>query len=231
MKRKDSIVLFTSICLTLLIQSCGILDTQQATTKTKMSGLWELTEAYDENGKSIIEDINFPVTAFHLQDFNKIHSTAGPMMMRTIYGDSKYTEIASKIDQIFNYTALTTTDGEWFIEGGYPERFTLEMTLGGVPGQKSITDILDILGITKDNFDVAIYYKFEDIHVSFDFFSNSTMTWKFDNTTQAVYNTKDSRGNLVLWNGWPTNSFTRGEYVFTKRAGSLNNLIQETANY
>jgi hypothetical protein len=126
-----------------------------------------------------------------------------------VYGNSKYTSIASKIDQTFNYASVQyTTNGEWFIDGGMTERFTLEMKLEGLPGQKSLTTLLDLLGITKDYLDITIYHKFKNVHVEFELFSDSTMTWEFDNTTTAVYNKKDSQGDYVSWNGFSVDQFS-----------------------
>ena len=226
MIRYGSLFLLPIIILTLLFLNCGLIDIEETPTKTKMLGLWELTEATDEDGKSIIDEINFPITAFHLSSDNGIVSTSGPMMMRVVYGDNKYTSIASKIDQVFNYTEFSFTNGEWFIEGGSPERFTLEMKLEGAPGQKSLTTLLDLLGITKEYLDVTIYHKFVDVQVEFEPFSDSTMTWTFDAETAAEYNTKDSKGEKVLWKGFSTDKFSRGTYVFEKRIGTLTSLIQ-----
>jgi hypothetical protein len=62
--------------------------------------------------------------------------------------------------------------------------------------------------------------------VVFDSLSDSTMTWAFDNQTTAVYNTKDSHGNIVLWGGWPANSFGRFKFVLTKRIKTVQQLIK-----
>lgn len=203
-------------------------DAQAAppTTKEKMMGVWQVTEAYDENGASIINDINFPVTVFQLSEANSMNSTAGPMFMKIVYGKSKYTDIASKVDQVFHYSSLTLTEGEWFIEGGYPTRFTCEVKLQGAPGQSSLTTLLNALGIAKNYLDLTVYHKFMDVSVSFEESSDSTMTWEFDNQTTAVYNTKDSHGNIVLWGGWPTSSFGRFKFILTKRIKTVQQLIK-----
>jgi hypothetical protein len=214
----------------LLLPGCDLLDIEKTPTKTKMLGLWELTEATDEDGKSIIDKISFPITAFHLSSDNGVVSTSGPMMMRIVYGETNYTSIASKVDQVFNYSEFSFTNGEWFIEGGYPERFTLEMKLEGAPGQKTLTTLLDLIGITKDYLDIVIYHTFYDVHVEFEPFSDSTMTWTFDDQTTAEYNTKNSQGKKVLWGGFSTDIFSRGTFVFKKRVGTLQSLIQNAPN-
>lgn len=231
MKRlnKKLLLLLTAISTTALF-SCSLLDIEQTPTKTKMQGIWELVEAYDEDGKSIIDNLNFPITLFDLQSDNTILSTAGPTTMMLVYGSSKYTSIASKIDQTFNYaTAQYFTNGEWFIDGGMAERFTLEMKLEGLPGQKSLTTLLDLLGITKDYLDITIYHKFKDVKVDFELFSDSTMTWEFDKSTTAVYNKKDSHGDYVSWNGISVEQFSHCKFVLKKRVGTLQSLIQNAA--
>jgi hypothetical protein len=223
----------SSICLLVAVPllfffSCDLLDLSfesPPTTKEMMMGVWEVVEAEDENGDSILSDISFPVTAFHLAEANSVNSTGGPMFMNIVYGNSKYTQIASKIDQVFDYTSLSLTEGEWFIEGGYPERFTIEMKLQGLPGQGALTTLLNALGIAKNYLDMTVYHKFIDVKVSFPDSSDSVMIWEFDDETTAVYNSKDSQGNLVLWYGWPTDAFGRYRFVFKKRVKTVKQLI------
>jgi hypothetical protein len=196
------------------------------TTKEKMMGVWQVTAATDENGASILSQINFPVTAFQLAEANSVNSTAGPMFMNIVYGNSNYTQIASQIDQVFDYTQLSLTEGEWFIDGGYPDRFTIEMKLQGLPGQAALTTLLNALGIAQNYLDVTVYHKFMNVNVTFENDSSSVMIWKFDDQTTAVYNTKDNYGNYVLWNGWPVTTFGRYTFTLTKRVNTLIQLIQ-----
>jgi hypothetical protein len=196
------------------------------TTKEKMMGIWQVTAATDDHGASILNAISFPVTAFQLADANSVNSTGGPMFMNIVYGNSNYTQIASQIDQVFDYTQLSLTEGEWFIEGGYPDRFTIEMKLQGLPGQAALTTLLNALGIAQNYLDATVYHKFMDVKVSFEGDDDSVMVWKFDNTTTAVYNSKNSYGNYVLWDGWPVTSFGRYSFRFTKRVSTITQLIQ-----
>ena len=145
--------------------------------------------------------------------------------MNIVYGNSKYTQIASKIDQVFDYTSLSLSEGEWFIEGGYPDRFTIEMKLQGLPGQGALTTLLDALGITKDYLDMTVYHKFIDVKVTFPELTDSVMVWEFDYQTTAEYNSKDSKGNLVLWKGWPTTSFGHCRFVLERRVKTVQQLI------
>jgi len=217
------VVVFILSVITVSFQSC-IKD--ETPTKTLMEGVWEVTEAYNENGEDILSKVSFPITAFHLSSDNTVISTAGPMIMYIVYGQNKYTEIASKIDQVMNYTSLDFNGGEFFIGGGVQNRFTLEMKLEGLPGQKTLTTLLDLLGVTNDYWDLVIYHKFMDVYVEIDD-TKEIMTIEFDNATRAVYNTKDNNGNYILWQGWPVENFSKCRFVLTKRVKDLKDLVLE----
>jgi len=214
--------LFVVVFLTLLA-SCLKDETP---TKTKMEGVWEVTNVYNAQGTDITNKVEFPVVAFHLSSDNTVISTAGPLIMYVVYGDNKYTQIAADIDQVFNYVSLDVTGGEFFIGGGVQDRFTLEMKLEGLPGQKALTTLLDMLGITQDYLDLVIYHKFMDVGVSFDV-TGDQMTWTIDDQTTAVYNTKDNYGNYLLWQGWPVNSFSKCSIVLKKRSVELKDIVTE----
>jgi len=226
MKRNKSnsySLLISLLAITISFSSC-IKD--QTPTKTVMEGVWEVTEAYNEKGEDILSKVSFPVVGFQLSSDNTVISTAGPMIMYIVYGDNKYTQIASKIDQVMNYATLNYNGGEFFIGGGVQNRFTLEMKLEGLPGQQTLTTLLNLLGVTNDYWDVVIYHKFIDVGVSFAD-DNKTMTWNIDDKTTALYNTKDSQGNYVLWGGWPVNNFTRCSIVLTKQTKDLNQVVTD----
>jgi hypothetical protein len=199
---------------------------EEKPTKTSMEGVWLVTHVYDQDGTDNASKFNFPITAFHLSSDNTVIATASPLVMYIVYGDNKYTQIASYVDQVFNYTSLDFNGGEFFVAGGTPDRFTLEMKLEGLPGQKTLTTLLDILGVTQDYFDLVVYHKFIDVGVEFSEDYN-TMTWYFDQTTTAVYNTKDNTGNYLLWNGWPVNNFTRCSVVLQKQTKDLTQVVQD----
>jgi hypothetical protein len=99
-----------------MLVGCSLfpLDITTTPTKEKMEGAWVLTDAYDQDGTQIVEDISFPITAFHFSSDNTVISTSGPMFMRIVYGKSNYTNIASKIDQVFQYAGINYTGGEKF---------------------------------------------------------------------------------------------------------------------
>lgn len=195
-------------------------------TKSSMESVWVVTHVYDETGADLAGKFNFPITAFHLSSDNTIVSTASPLVMYLVYGDNKYTQIASYIDQVFNYAGLDFNGGEFFVAGGTPDRFTLEMKLEGLPGQGALTDILDMLGVTQDYLDMVIYHKFIDVGVDFSADYN-TMNWYFDSGTSALYNTKDNIGNYVLWNGWPVANFSRCTIELQKQTKDITQVVQD----
>jgi hypothetical protein len=199
---------------------------EETPTKTKMEGVWEVTAIYDEAGTNITSQVEFPVVAFYLASDNTTLSTAGPLTMYIVYGDNKYTTIAGHIDQVFSYLSLDFNGGEFFIGGGQQDRFTIEMKLEGLPGQKALTTLLDLLGITQDYFDLVIYHKFMDVKVTFNT-TDDEMTWEFDSQTTAVYNTKDNYGNYVLWQGWPVNNFSKCRIILKKRSVELVDIVNE----
>ena len=83
------------IIIILVTFQCEYLLEEEIPTKSNMEGVWEVIEAYDEDGTPIIDDIAFPVAAFHLSSDNTVLSTAGPMTMYIVYGNSEYVKIAS----------------------------------------------------------------------------------------------------------------------------------------
>lgn len=212
------------LTITLLIFAGGC-TIDEPPTKSSMEAVWTVTHVYDAQGTDHVSRFNFPITAFHLSSDNTVIATASPLFMYIVYGDSKYTQIASYVDQVFNYANLDFNGGEFFVEGGTPDRFTLEMKLEGLPGQKSLTDLLDMLGITQDYLDMVIYHKFMNVGVDFSADYN-TMYWYFDSGTSAVYNTKDNFGNYVLWYGWPVDNFSRCTIELQKQTTDLTQVVQ-----
>jgi len=218
-----NLLIVSFVTVTLFLNSC----TKDATpTKTLMEGVWTVSHVYDASGSDHASKLNFPITAFWLTSDNSISSTSGPLMMYVVYGDSKYTQIASDIDQVFNYVNLDYTGGEYFVGDGVVTNFTLEMKLQGLPGQHALTDLLTLIGINSSFLNTVIYHKFENVGISFSD-ENNTMTWTIDDNTTALYNTKDSNGNYVLWGGWPVNSFSRCTIVLTKQVKTLNQVVTD----
>lgn len=225
MKYTPNFLSFTLIVsAVLLLNSCELLKEEETPTKTRMEGTWEVVEAYNEKDSSIIKQISFPTTVFNFASDNSVVSTAGPMFMYIVYGSSRYTEIASKIDQVFNYAKLNfNSGGEWFIDGGVVDKFTIEMKLEGAPGQQSLTTLLGLMGIGNAYLDVTIYHKFMDVYVYM--LDDETMEWRFTYDTFAEYNKKDKYGKYVLWGGIETNSFSKCSFILKKRTQSLTDIV------
>jgi hypothetical protein len=225
MKTKSSLLvnltLVSFIIVALFLSSC---EKTKTPTKTLMEGIWTVKHLYDASGNEQVNKVNFPITAFWLTSDNSISSTSAPMMMYVVYGNNKYTQIASDIDQVFNYLGVDYTGGEYFVGDGVVDRFTLEMKLQGLPGQHALTELLALLNINADFLDQVVYHKFMDVGIAFAD-DNNTMTWTIDDNTTALYNTKNNYGNYVLWGGWPVNNFTRCTIVLEKQVKDLNQVV------
>jgi hypothetical protein len=198
-------------------------------TRDLMEGVWELTEAYDQDDSLITDRINsmFP-TYVHLDDNNSVNSTAGPLFMYVVYGKSKFVSIASKLDEAFGYADLKFTEGEFFMKKDeVVDRFTIEMKMKFLT-LESLTTILELMGINPPSFiEEVIYHKFINVNVIIDEDNDQYMEWVWDDTTEPTYNIKDEFGNPVLWYGIPWESFTKGRFVFEKRVKSLTELATE----
>src|SRR3989339_72103 len=213
----------------LLLASCSeLLKKTETPTKERMQGLWKVTEAYNDSGDTITDQINFPVTAFWLKSANAMMCTGGPMFMYVVYGENQYTNIASSVDQVFNYINLDYTDGEFFVADSVVERFTIEVKLEGLPGQKALTELLTLLGLNSQFLETTVYHKFRDVKV--EFVDDDNMIWTLDNTTTAVYNKKDQYGDYVSWGGWSTTSFNRGRFVLQKQTVPIDSLVKYSAS-
>jgi len=223
--------IFRSLVLPIIIlsilTSCKKEDDVPA-TKSSMEGVWTASNVTTEAGVDITSKVNFPITAFHLSSDGTIISTAGPLIMYVVYGDSKYTQIAADIDQVFNYATLSFNGGEFFVGGGEQKSFTLEMKLEGLPGQRALTTLLDLIGISNDYLDMVVYHKFLNVGIEFAD-EYKTMIWTIDGNTTAAYNTKDNSGNYLLWNGWPVSSFSHCSIRFTKQSISIQDVVRNAS--
>jgi len=206
--------------------SCELIDLQNPPTKQQMQGNWVLTRATDMDGNDIIKKISFPVTAIQLNNTNGMMGTMGPMFTYLVYGDSKWTEVMGKVGQLFNYASLRVDDGEFFVGNGPVPDFTVEPKLLSSTnfGGSALVDVLKIFGVSSSLLEETIYHKFENVGVSFD--GKDTMIWTFDQATEAFYNFKDSKGNKVLWKGWPTTGFQKCTFVFTRTTISIKDIVK-----
>lgn len=214
----------------LFFVNCGLLDeivTTEEPTYEKMQGIWEVTEATNEYGDDILDKINFPKTIFQLGSNNSLTSTAGPMATYLVYGANKYTSVASKIDQVFDYTKLEPDDGEWFIENGVVSRFTMYFKLETVPGVSSVQDLLSLFGIYTPLLRQIIYHKFIDVNVTLE--SDDVMVWEFDEDTKTKYYTVNGKGEEVPIS-ISTDNFSHCTFKLEKRVKDLKDIIKETNN-
>ena len=227
--------IFPLALIVIFLQSC--ISEEPTPTKILMQGNWELTEAYDEDGNDILDELNFPITVIQLTDDNGLLGTHAPLATRTVYGDSKWIEASGKINQLFDYANLRFNTGEFFVGEGDAEVFTIEYKLQATAAIGGLSDLLTIFGVANGWLQQTIYHKFLDVQVSFpdkEIHSSgatnddeiNTMVWEFDEGTSASYNYKDSSGNLLLWNGWSVDNFARGRYVWTKKTEGINDLVK-----
>ena len=160
--RKLTNLLFLSFILAFTLSSC-VKESDIPPTRTSMEGVWTVTNVVTSQGADITSRFNLPITAFYLSSDGTILSTAGPLIMYVVYGESKYVQIASSLDQVFNYATLTFNGGEFFVGSGEQKTFTLEMKLEGVAGTKTLVTLLGLMGIDASFLEFVIYHKFNCI--------------------------------------------------------------------
>lgn len=213
----------------LLFSHCELLDEMILTeepTQKRMLGIWMVTEATNESGEDIMGEINFPATVFQLGNDNSFISTSGHMTTYLVYGsDNKYAEVASKIDQVFDYTKLDPDNGDWYINDGIVHRFTISLRLISIPGVSSLENILAIFGVYIPSIRQVIYHQFKNVKVTFK--SDDIMIWEFDDQTTAKYYTVDGDGERTL--NISADRFSRASFVLTKQVKNLQDLITEAA--
>ena len=229
-----------------LIISLGWTSCKREPTATKilMQGNWELTAATDAAGNNILSQVAFPVTVIQLTDDNGLLGTHAPLATRIVYGDSKWTQLSGKMNQVFDYANLRLNTGEYFVGEGVVDNFTVEFKLQAtaiVGG--GLNDLLNIIGVGNGWLQQTVYHKFTNVKITipgqndvpsgFSFTQNNnqnqnlnTMIWEFTPATQALYNYKDSQGNQVAWMGFPVANFSKGTFTWTKRTEGVNDLVR-----
>lgn len=217
-------IIFIVLAATLLA-GCDLFDSSNPSTKERMQGNWVLTQATDAQGVDITNKLNFPITAIQLTDDNGMLGSMAPMFTYIVYGGSNWVEASAKIKQAFDYYNLRFNTGEFFVGDGDVDNFTVEAKLQATAVDGGLTDILEVFGVNTSWLQKTVYHKFMDVGVEF-MDNDNTMIWTFDNYTVAAYNYKDSKGNIVLWGGWPTNNFQKCKFVFAKKASTLNDLVK-----
>ena len=228
------ISLFIGFITILSFQSCKKDESvkEPVPTKTLMQGTWELTAATDNEGKDILSKVAFPVTVVQLNNSNGMMGTQSPMFTYIVYGGSKWIEVAGKIGQAFDYANFQFSDGEFFVGDGTPNFFTVEAKLKATAAAGNLGSILTAFGVEAPFINETIYHKFSNVKVTFPGHDPvesdvTTMVWEFDNLTVGKYNIKDAEGNPALWDGWPTGSFTKSTFTFTKRIKTVIDVVKE----
>jgi len=219
--RKSLRLLILSLVLSTILTSC---KEDAVQTKEKMEGCWTATSVTNAQGQDITSKVSVPIVAFHLSSDGTIISTAGPLITYIVYGESKYTQIASTIDQVFNYATLSFNGGEYFVGSDEQKNFTLEMKLEGISGTKTLKTMLQMFGLEASFLEFVVYHKF--LNVGVEFADNyNTMIWTVDDGTTAAYNKKDTQGNYLLWNGWPVTSFQHCTIRLAKQTKDIRDLV------
>jgi len=144
-----------------------------------------------------------------------------------VYGGSMYTNIASKVDAVFDYSNYKTTSGNWNCGDGVVDSFTLQVALQGPPGVSSFVNLLQDLGIAINMRVPVIYHKFLGVRVSVnDPVEADTMTWEIDRTTTAEYHMVDANLDNIPWTGWPATRFSKCRFILAKRSQTIHDVIQ-----
>ncbi len=231
------VFLFTLLIASVLLGTTSCEKLKNPTpTHELMQGVWKIDVVYDENGKDITDSVTTLLPAYlHLDDKNSINSTCGPLFMYIVYGNSRFMNIISRIDEVFDYADLSLTEGEWFIKkAGQTNVFTCEIKLK-FPAMNTLESILSDmgginLGFIEEMIEAVIYHKFMNVGVEINDWNSNSMKWTFNNNITPVYNTKDQYGNYVLWNGVSINTFSRCTIYWKKQTKTLNQLIKESTS-
>ena len=201
-------------------------------TNQLMEGVWEVTEVRDVNDSNVTTKVSplLVPNLIQLNSTNGVNSTAGPLFMYIVYGDSKFISIASQLDQAFKYSDSNfgLTEGEWGIKKEeVTDQFTIEMKLK-FPTVQVIEDLLNLMNITPPAFiESVIYHKFMNVKVAIDDSNKDQMLWTFDDATTPQYNIKDENLQYVLWVGVSTSTFSRCRVKLTKQVSSIQQMVTD----
>ena len=225
--------LFAVLVIPFFLTSCDKED-KPTPTNQLMEGVWKVTLVKDANDSNITSKVSplLVPNLIYLNSSNGVSSTAGPLFMYIVYGDSKFISVVSQLDQAFKYSDADfgLTMGEWGIKKEeVTDHFSIEMKMK-FPTVQTITDILNMMGISPPAFiESVIYHRFTNVKVDIDDSNKDEMFWTFDNSTTPIYNIKDENLNYVLWTGVTTSSFSRCTIKLEKQVSSIQDLV--TAAY
>lgn len=215
-----------------LFSSCKKED-KPTPTNQLMEGVWKVTEVKDANDSNITAKVSplLVPNLIQLNSTNGVNSTAGPLFMYIVYGDSKFMNIVSQLDQAFLYSEsdFGLTEGEWGIKKEeVTDHFTIEMKLK-FPSMNTINSLLNLMGINPPSFvEWVIYHKFMNVSVSIDDSNKDEMYWAFTDATVPEYNIKDENLHYVLWTGVETNTFSRCRIKLARQAKTIQQMVTES---
>ncbi len=186
-----------------------ILDPEAPTpTKAQMKDMWKVTAVYDNDApkENIVEslqlglgDVHVPFI-FNMKDKNDFNTTAGPLFLYMVYGDSKWTQITGQIDQVFDYADKDAiSSGTWALGDEVEETFMIEVKLQP-PGFGSLVSVIErIFGASSfsQKMDQYALHMFKFVEVSFE---GDKMIWKITESTETEYYTEtfdEQQGKLV----------------------------------
>lgn len=229
---RNFILLLIAGGLLVSMSSCEQI-TDPSPTNELMQGVWSIESAYDEEGNDITEKVTTLLPAYiHLDDKNSVNSTCGPLFMYIVYGNSKFINVVSRIDEVFDYADLSLTEGEWFIKkAGQTDKFTCEIKMK-FPGMNTLESILSDmgginLGFIENMIEAVIYHKFVNIEVEINELAPNQMTWRIEDNTTPIYNTKDEYGNYISWTGVSLDSYSRCTIHWRKEVKTITQLVQD----
>ncbi|MBD3316942.1 MAG: hypothetical protein GF344_14230 [Chitinivibrionales bacterium] len=205
-------------------------------TKSRMVGLWEVTGLYDDSNRliNIIDTISLGYdtravpTYVYLTEDQDMQSTAGPLFLYIVYGLNNWTTFFGKLDQVFDYAnAKAFTNGQWGIEAGVVDNFTIEAKIMP-PSMQTFASILDLIpGLNTDQLKKYIVHRFINVAVTFESSNGDTMIWEMTDATGGYYYTQNAQLEQELWSGWSAYNFSRCRIVFERRIGTLEQKIEE----
>ena len=202
-------------------------------TNELMEGVWKITMVKDANDSNITSRVSplLVPNLVHLNSTNGVNSTAGPFFMYLVYGDSKFMNVVSQLDQAFKYgdSNFGLTEGEWgIVKEEVVDHFTIEMKLK-FPTVQTIEDILNMMGISPPAFiESVIYHKFKNVGVTISDDNKDEMWWYFDELTVPVYNIKNADLEYVLWTGVSTNTFSRCKVKLERQVSTIQQMVTDS---
>jgi len=225
------------ILMVILVQGCSILDSfnDPTPTQTLMEGVWQVTAVYDLSNDStvnMLDSIGLGYKSSRIPFFVKLsedgdmQSTAGPLFLYLVYGNRNYTNFFGKLDDLFRYADMETTNGDWSINDGIQDDFDMQVKLMP-PSMKTFTNILELFGVNVQKIKTFLLHRFNNVSVDIDSSSPKEMTWRWTSAVDASYFTSGDNFDNVIWVGWEATKFSRCKVVFEKKVGTLQDLINQ----